>query len=199
MAVNLQNIIQMMMIAMSTGQAPAELHCNQQTYTGIAESLMLIGSRPAKKNLWAQFVAWMNNERPESWKINGVPFVVNPIMPDGAVMLRPVHLMGREDWLDQIARDGMEKYLKAQESSSAVREFHPCAELENQADHTMKATAGRSVTEILIDATTNCDDVRTVVVITVKHNNEVVVRGNADKFGIAGLLNAVMNTMEGGE
>lgn len=97
------------------------------------------------------------------------------------------------------AADGLRRFLQAQEPNKIELEHHPPSEMKAAAEETMSRTAGKSVTDILIDATTNCDDVRTVIVITVKKDNEVNVRGNADKFGISGVLNAVLNTMESGE
>ena len=198
MPVNLLAIIQMLMMSAAKGQIPAELHCNQVTHDSIIESIKLAGAVPVTSR-WRLFLNWIFRVPKQPWKINGVPLIVDSLMTDGAVLCRPLHLIGKENWIEILAADGLRDFLRCQASEVGMVEHHPSPDLQNAAVETMSRTAGKSVTDILIDATTNCDDVRTVVVITVKQNNEVCIRGNADRFGMSGLLNAVLNTMEGGE
>jgi LPS sulfotransferase NodH len=181
----------------SMGSIPAELHMSQQTRDELFATAAPSDCRRPSASFWDRWWNWVFRLGEQPWTLFGVRVVLNSAMNDGGVIVRPLHMVGKENWLEIVAADGLRNYLHAQ--SKVELEHQPPAEMTAAAEQTMSRTAGKSVTDILIDAATNCDDIRTVIVITVKNDNEVVVRGNADKFGISGVLNAVLNTMEGGE
>ena len=166
------------------GLIPAELHVNRQMRDLMVNGLIGLGKmNPTLRGT-------------ELKRFCGVPVVVNDQVPDFGLVIRPMHLMGDPDWLKTMAE---ESRLLAAAKALDSRPNVAMAEVEpmhgEDKGETREATSDdfrnphpKSVTDVLVEAMTDCDNLRGVAVIGVEGQKNIFIRTNFSTIELFGLL-----------
>ena len=182
--------------ALSTrGLIPAELHVNAKMREMMVNGLIGLGKmNPTLRGT-------------ELKRFCGVPVVVNDQVPDFGLVIRPMNLMGDPDWLKTMAE---ESRLLAAAKALDARPNVAMAEVgsENEEDEGEAETVSsddfrnphpKSVTDVLVEAMTDCDNLRGVAVIGVEGQNNISIRTNFSKIELFGLLQIATQKVACGE
>ena len=187
MAANIPAIIHALrQMTMQTGQIPAELHVNTQMRNLMAAGIAALDPKMAhmRKLVLKKFM--------------GVKVVVNDAIPDNGIAVRPLHMMDREDWLSAMHDEFTAKAEKAEEKPASLTSPDDMEKLDLTADDFV-AGKPRTVTDVLIESMTSCDDVRGVIVLEVRGMENVYLRSNMSRFETFGVLTSAVTRVAQGE
>jgi hypothetical protein len=196
MIVNLQFISACIDSLAQQGRMAAEIHCSAATHKMFVAAMVAhnCSEGPYEPSLRLRFMFW-KKRRPPVWKFRGIPLVVNPLVPDLGILIRPVHLLGNENWM-AVALEEQRQIAIAHQVATMPMPQEPA---ESEVKSSAAFTGNGSPTDILIRAATDCDSTRTVIVIKVDGDNQVEIMTNSNRFGLFGILNAALSRVAQGE
>lgn len=211
MVVNLPWLSQMIDNLQLHGRMAAEIHMSEET------SRHFVGALVATREPCGDAKDFLKHTsrkvtRPTKTSVSfrNVPLVINPKIPDGGLVIRPLHMMKDRNWLEKALDEQRDSMAKARNLQAAAGqsgdsrprvptpEPQPPSGPESSGDFFRHGNEG-TVTDILVNAATGCDNVRKVIVIRVDDKSEIDLRSNCSRFEIFGLLQAVMSRVAMGD
>ena len=168
----------------SQGKLVGELHMNEVTHNQFVATMLAAdpNAHQEGKKVGRKIVKF--------WRFRGIPLVVNDKIPVNGLLCRPTHLMEDENWLETCLKEMREQAaisvcpVPQREPPREVAALPVSGEVKSS-EAIGNATA--SVSDLLINAATECDDVEVAVVILLR-KGEVHVSSNARKFEVYGIL-----------
>ena len=211
MVVNLPWLSQMIDNLQLHGRMAAELHMSEETHRAFVTTMAANGLKLSVASKYA-----VKSKKPVTRvtktgaMFRNVPLVINPKIPDGGLVIRPLHMMKDRNWLEKALDEQRDSMAKARNLQAAAGqsgdsrprvptpEPQPPSGPESSGDFFRHGNEG-TVTDILVNAATGCDNVRKVIVIRVDDKSEIDLRSNCSRFEIFGLLQAVMSRVAMGD
>ena len=182
------------------GRIAAEIHCSAATHKRFVATMIAsdCAEGPYKPSLRLRLMFWQRH--PAMWKFRGIPLVANCLVPDLGILIRPVHLLGVENWMEVALEEQRQMAIEHQVATMPMPQL-PAETVPAGGEVKSSAafTGDGSPTDILIRAATDCDSTRTVVVIKIDGNNQVEIMTNSNRFGLFGILNAALSRVSQGE
>ena len=203
MIVNLAFLSHMIDVLAQQGRIAAELHLSAETHKAFVATMLACGAAelpktrtPRKRKDGSRAKA-----KPTVWKFRGIPLVVNDAIPDQGIIVRPLHLLGAEDWLQQALEELRQMAMEHQPATAPPepQALADMAPVESEVRSSAAFAGNGSPTDILIRAATDCDSTRTVIVIKVDADKRLEIMTNSDRFGLFGILNAALGRVAQGE
>ena len=178
------------------GIMPAEIHFNKATFKVTMNALKHASAGAMQLTPWKRFRIWLSGV-PVRAMFQGVPLCVTESLPDGVMVIRPRHLLNDGDWLNTIQKEAQARMAAVAQSQLPPQGTAPePAELRSSA---FIRNEPKSVSDILVSAATQCDDVSKVIVIALRGNNDLRITTNCDRYGLFGSLQAALSRVaEGG-
>jgi hypothetical protein len=183
---------QMIQQVVARGQQPIMFVMNANT--ALAISNLMIDEHKKRMSLVGRFWFWLRKmgTPPRLESLHGLPVMISPHMQDGGIWLQSAGPVSGVPVVSQPAPGGQvnqqsppPEFVQRQaiaQADGAAEEAPSLAELS-------KATsAGPSVSDILIKALENVEDLKQVVVIRVHHNDDVDLSLNCNQFEASGVL-----------
>jgi len=191
-AANIPMIVHALRMCAQNGQIPAELHVNSQMRDLMAAGIAALDPKMA------------GIRKPVLKKFMGVKVVVNDAIPDNGIVVRPIHLLDRDDWLQAMQQEFQSRQEKPEETvvkTPATPERPSPAEMEEldiTADDFIAAKP-TSTTDVLLEAAVDCDNVRGVIVLEVRGMQNLYLRSNLPRWEVYGVLSASLTRVAQGE
>jgi len=200
MMVNLNFISAMIDNMAMRGRMAAELHLSENTHRAFVATMMLHGAEQPKP---------VGRKKVVVWRFRNVPLVVNPLIPDQSILVRPLHLLKTKNWVAKCLAEqkaAFDEFHAAQDMQPQVQPPPRVPGLPDEMDDVNKAVASEifhkqvaSVTDMLVNAATNCDDTKAAVIVKLKFSGELEIMSNADRFALDGILRACLIRVSQGD
>lgn len=160
----------------------ADIHVREVTIAMLIQSI-LATPIPYPKGL---SVSWRAGA---PVKLCGFPLVIteHPSIQPGGFLPRPKRLLEDSGWIDTLLSE-----KRAHEESKPKPEDQD-RDAEFSSDFI--DDEGQTPTDVLIKATTNCDDVRAVAVFKVSHDGHLEIESNMRRYEILGMLQDTIKNM----
>jgi hypothetical protein len=170
---------------LSSGQQPIAFLMSQATALSISEQFLVIYKR--RLSLAGRFWFWLTkrNVPPRLDTLCGLPVMISPVMMDGGIILQSV-----PQGVPQAnsPRPGPPAEFVKKEPVEPPTE----PETPSLGDLAQGSNGVPSVSDILIKALENVEDLKQVVVIRVHQNNDVDLSLNCNQFEASGVLQRAM-------
>ena len=183
------------------GRIAAEIHCSAATHKRFVATMIAndCAEGPYKPSLRLRLMFWQRH--PAMWKFRGIPLVANCLVPDLGILIRPIHLLGVENWMEVALEEQRQMAIEHQVATMPMPQL-PAGTVPAGSEVTANSFVSPTIktpTDILVDAATNCDNVQRVIVISVSGDSEIKIISNASRFEVFGLLQAATSRVAQGE
>src|ERR1039458_2980731 len=181
------------------GRIAAEIHLSAETHKHFVATMLACGMAevpPKARTPRKRADGSRSKTKPgaHAWRFRGIPLVVNEKIPDQGIIIRPLHTLGVENWLEQVLEEQRQIAIAHQVATMPMPQLPAEAvPAGGEVKSSAAFTGDGSPTDILIRAATDCDSTRTVVVIKIDGNNQVEIMTNSNRFGLFGILNAALS------
>lgn len=203
MFVNIPFICAAMARMTADGTIPAEIHVSQATYDSTTQAIAMSGMPvPSEITLRQKFYAWITRKPiVRTWRINGIPLVINGNVPDGGITVRPIHLLGDPNWMDKLKFEPHRGVSVEQQKASESRQDGSGTTGEAETGVSLNSFVRgqpQGVTEVLMKAMVDCDDARRVIVMKIDSQENLELITNCSRFELFGLLQAAIGRVAQG-
>jgi hypothetical protein len=188
------------------GISPVELHANHSTVNSFAGEAKLLPVVPPDTRSPMERVLNRKPAPAPCLMFDGCKLVINERIAGAAILIRPLALMGDDEWLNKIMWHPHAKGPQGQQLIMPEGEetpWHQPADqslpgvkggsaLKAESDDPLQAltqAGGVTCTDVLVNAMDGLDKIEHVLVVRYYRNGDVDMASTLDRFGIEGGLN----------
>lgn len=168
-----------------------ELHCRPETLAMLAQTIQ-VSPIPYPPGL---SVSWRKGA---IVRLCRFPLIAtdHAVIGRGGFLSRPQRLAGDPNWIESLLKEQADRVAESKPGlDKSIESVIEAMEKREIGTSEFMDEEGRTPTDVLVKAMTDCDDTRAVAVFKLSHDGTVEVESNMRRFEILGMLQDTLRNM----